>query len=471
MIEKIETILFQFQDCFSHKAAFNWFVIIIAGFIIRFDHHGVSSIIRWLFLDPKHYDVLCHFFRANSWNLETLTAKWNSLVLANYPIPEFNGRILLIGDGIKICKEATKMPGVKKLHQDSENSGKGAYILGHHFNFVGVLVGWTQKYFCLPLHGRIHEGIDGVRPDEGIGKHPASIVTRMAYLIVQTAINTGKLCYAALDSYFATGPMFLILKTAVNEKGEQIAHIVTRAKKNYVAFFDCQFSETRFHENDKFKLIDWFECPELFEKITLTYQEQVKTVEYYCNNYLWKPVGDFVRFVWVKDGDDRYLLMSSDLNIPVADFISAYLFRAKVETMFRFLKHLLGGFCYHFWTKLFPKISRGEELDFSTLPKAQQDKITETVEAIERFVNLAGIAFGLLEYLALTHASEIWEKYAGWLRTSSSGIPSEGVVQNVIQAEFFSSLGKVPNNRTLQIIEQKKRECLRNDGVSLRAPT
>jgi len=75
---------------------------------------------------------------------------------------------------------------------------------------------------------------------------------------------------------------------------------------------------------------------------------------------------------------------------------------------------------------------------------------------IERFVNLAGIAFGLLKYLAITHVSEIWVKYAGWLRTSSSGIPSEGVVQNVIQAEFFSSLGKVPNNRTLQIIEQKK---------------
>ncbi len=458
MIEKIETILFQFQDCFSNKLAFNWLVIIIAGFIIRFDHHGVSSVIRWLFLDPKHYNSLCHFFRTKSWNLEKLLAKWTSLVLTYYPLPRFNGRLLVIGDGIKICKESAKMPGVKKLHQNSENSGKGTYIFGHHFNFVGILVGNVSKFLCLPLHGQIHEGIDGVREDEGIGKHPASIVTRMAWLIVKTVQNTGQLCYVAVDSYFSTGPMFLILKTAVNEKGEQIAHIVTRAKKSYVAFFDCNFSETRFHDNDKFKLIDWFESPELFNKISLTYQGQIKTVEYYCNNYLWKPVGDFLRFVWIKDGDDRYILMSSDLNIPVADFITIYMYRSKIETMFLFLKHLIGGFCYHFWTKVFPKISRKEELDYSALHEVQQDKIVETVEAIERFVNLAGIAFGLLGYLALNHASEVWEQYAGWLRTSSSSIPSEGVVQSVIQAEFFSSLGKVPNSRTLQIIARKKRE-------------
>ena len=239
MIEKIETIIFQFQGCFSNKLAFNWFVIVIAGFIIRFDHHGVSSIIRWLFLDPTHYNCLRHFFRANSWDVEKLTAKWTSLVLKYYPLPKFNDRVLLIGDGIKICKESKKIPGVKKLHQNSENSGKGSYIFGHHINFVGILVGTVKKFLCLPLHGQIHEGIDGVRQDQGIGKHPASIVTRMAWLIVKIAQNTGRLCYATVDSYFATGPMFLILKTAVNEKGEQIAHIVTRAKKNWLFGNSC----------------------------------------------------------------------------------------------------------------------------------------------------------------------------------------------------------------------------------------
>jgi len=37
------------------------------------------------------------------------------------------------------------MPGVKRLHQDSDNSGKGATIWGHHFGYVGLLIGHLKK--------------------------------------------------------------------------------------------------------------------------------------------------------------------------------------------------------------------------------------------------------------------------------------------------------------------------------------
>jgi hypothetical protein len=30
--------------------------------------------------------------------------------------------VVLLGDGIKVAKEAERMPGVKKLHQESDNS-------------------------------------------------------------------------------------------------------------------------------------------------------------------------------------------------------------------------------------------------------------------------------------------------------------------------------------------------------------
>ena len=41
---------------------------------------------------------------------------------------------------IKVCKEAKKMPGVKKLHQESANSGKGETITGHHIGSVGIII-------------------------------------------------------------------------------------------------------------------------------------------------------------------------------------------------------------------------------------------------------------------------------------------------------------------------------------------
>ena len=87
-----------------------------------------------------------------------------------------------------------------------------------------------------------------------------------------------------------------------------------------------------------------------------------------------------------------------------------------------------------------PKLSRKIKTDLSTLDETAINKVRVVVEAIERFVNIAGIALGLLQYQALTHADEIWNSYTGWLRTRSSEIPSEAVVQSSIQTEFFSSI-------------------------------
>jgi len=46
MISEISRILLKFRGCFSRQAAFDWFVIVIFGFIVRIDHYGVSSFVR-----------------------------------------------------------------------------------------------------------------------------------------------------------------------------------------------------------------------------------------------------------------------------------------------------------------------------------------------------------------------------------------------------------------------------------------
>lgn len=152
MIGEISSILLLFRDCFSRIAAFNWFVVIIMGFIVRLDHHGVTSMIRWLSLDASLYTALLSFFRASSWRLSRIQEKWRQIVLTQCPLLAVGGRYLIAGDGIKISKEAEKMPGVKRLHQESDNSGKAPYIYGHHFGVLGILAGWVKKnLLCTPL--------------------------------------------------------------------------------------------------------------------------------------------------------------------------------------------------------------------------------------------------------------------------------------------------------------------------------
>lgn len=145
MIKEISLILLQFRDCFSRGAAFNWFVIVIMGFIVRVDHHGVTSLIRWLGLKPSLYTALLSFFRTSSWHLKSIQNRWLQIVISRCPLLTIANRYLIVGDGIKVAKEAQKMPAVKKLHQESQNSSKSPYIYGHHHGVLGILAGWVKK--------------------------------------------------------------------------------------------------------------------------------------------------------------------------------------------------------------------------------------------------------------------------------------------------------------------------------------
>ena len=457
MFGVIDSILLEFRPCFSRGATFNWFCIILYGFVLRLDHQGASSFIRWLFLDPQLYDPMLHFFRASSWHLESIMAQWLRVVIERFPIIEFNGRPLIVGDGIKVAKEAWKMPAVKTLHQESNNSSKPEFIRGHHFGFVGLLVGSAKKAFCCPLQGELHEGVEGISPSEGLNGNPPTLITRMARLVVRKASQMGRCCYVTLDAYFAVGPTFLVFKETVDESGRQLVHLITRAKDNTVGYFDWPEATKRYREKDKHPLIDFFDCPASFVEAPITTYGLTRNIRYCCVDLLWKPIQSLVRFVLVIDGKGRYILMCSDLELDPVQIIMIYSFRAKIESMFLVIKHLLGAFSYHFWTKAYPVLKRGQQLDASALCVHQVEKMRAAVRAIEAFVNLAAITLGLLQYLSLSRGAKIWDSYQGWLRTYSSDLPSEGVVQSVLQAEFFASR-EVPSDGTLRLIRTRGRE-------------
>ena len=145
MISEISRILAGFRPCFSRVAAFNWFVTIVFGFIVRIDLCGASSFVRWLGIKPTLYTSMLSFFRASSWQLQDILQCWWRIVIERSPLPKIDGRLILAGDGIKISKEAEKMPAVKRLHQESDNSGKTPYIYGHHWGVIGVLAGRVKK--------------------------------------------------------------------------------------------------------------------------------------------------------------------------------------------------------------------------------------------------------------------------------------------------------------------------------------
>ena len=163
MLKFIEKVLCHFEPCFSRKGAFHWFVVIIIGLIVRTDHLGVTSVVRDLALAPGCYDSILHFFRASSWSLESIRKHWFSVVKKYAPLYMKGDFHVLVGDGVKKSKEGRRMPGVKKLFQESENFAKPEYIHGHMFGELGILAGNINNWAYIPLSIRFHDGLQTVR--------------------------------------------------------------------------------------------------------------------------------------------------------------------------------------------------------------------------------------------------------------------------------------------------------------------
>ena len=144
--------IWRLRPAFSRLQTFLWFATAVAGFTVRTDMLGVTSIVRALNLNARYYNALVDHFHSAAVKLDQLTALWTQVMLRLFPQPlRINGRLVLVGDGIKIPKCGRKMPAVKRLHQQSESNTKPEYIMGHSLQAVSILVHAAASLFAVPL--------------------------------------------------------------------------------------------------------------------------------------------------------------------------------------------------------------------------------------------------------------------------------------------------------------------------------
>lgn len=474
MIREVSDLLMEFYSCFSRQSSFFWFVITVFGLIVRNDAYGVTSMIRWLSLKPALYLTYLNFFRASSWKLEEIQQRWSRIVQSRCPLVTIGDAFLLVGDGIKVAKEAHRMPAVKKLHQESDNSSKPPYIFGHHFGVLGLLVGNAKKMFCVPLMAELHEGVETIREFQGKGspavngRDKLSLTTLMASFASRLTRQLGHRCIVVLDAYFAVGPSFLVAQELLDSGGNRMLHLITRAKRNVVAYEDQPPKTGKKGRpplyGKKLNLMQLF-ClrADQFRPAVMNIYSQSKTVSFLCLDLLWKPTKGKMRFVLVMDGTDRFILMCSNLNLDPLDIIKAYSYRFKIEVSFKVMKHVIGAFCYHFWTKALPKLSKKTANDLATVVcEKNQRLIAQAANAIEGFVNFGCIATGILQIIALNYDKLVWKNYYGWLRTITSEIPSEETVRSVIQENFFHNFRVFKDTLIYAIIMEKSSKTFRN---------
>jgi hypothetical protein len=70
----------------------------------------VSSVVRTLGLVPRCYDRLLDFFHSSAVDVDRLTVHWTQRALALLPVHRFAGKLVLLGDGIKIASPGPIWP-------------------------------------------------------------------------------------------------------------------------------------------------------------------------------------------------------------------------------------------------------------------------------------------------------------------------------------------------------------------------
>lgn len=457
--------LFDFRVCFTRKAAFEWFTVIIMGFIIGSEHVGVTSIIRALCLDSRHYESILHFFRATSWDIEAIRRKWISLVKTNAPLMEMEGYNILAGDGVKQPKEARKMPGVKKMHQESENVSKAEYIFGHLFGAVGVLAGDIEKMFCIPLSATIQDGVKVIREWTGSVAAKLSHVEQVIHIAGECTKELGK-SIIVLDRLFLSVNALNACMKYINKSGEWILHIVTKAKSSIVAYEEPIKHAGKGRPRKKGKAITLWTLFDSkiteFQKLQVKIYNEIQTVRCMTLDLLWgKKLYIKLRFVLVILEDGRKsILVSTKLDLTAIQIIQLYSWRFKIEVQFKQLKHTLGGFAYHFWSKYMPKLMRFALAKTDLLkdicdPHAKE-LITSTLKAIEGYMMFACIALGMLQLIALKFGTKIKFSSFLWLRTKTNDIPTESTIIRYLSKTIFRIIEKYKDLGIYQIIRSKQ---------------
>ena len=226
--------LFQaFAPCFTAPSfayfqSYMWALMVVEG------RKCMTRLARCAFFHQRDLSSWERFLAEHRWSLSAVTDRLVTLVVSKLGDKlQVHGAYLLGKDTTLVAKTATRMPGVQKWKDHSDNADRGTYLIGHHWNLVGLISPWESRWLCWPLVMRLVPGLKGARQwMVGDTVEPMSFWDAAIAAILEVTRGLGEASVRVVaDAYYSKAPF-------LNGLLARGIHVISRLRKDAVGWDD-----------------------------------------------------------------------------------------------------------------------------------------------------------------------------------------------------------------------------------------
>lgn len=381
-------LLFQvFAPCFT-APSFAYFQSYVWALMVVEDRKCMTRIARCVFFHQRELSSWERFLAEHRWSLRAVTVSLVTLVVAKLGAQlQVHGAYLLGKDTTLVAKTTTRMVGVQKWKDHSDNADRGTYLVGHHWNLVGLISPWGTRWLCGPLVMRLVPGLKGARQwSVGDAMEPLSFWDAAIAAILEVTRCLGEAPVRVVaDAYYAKAPFL----NGLRARG---IDVISRLRKDAVGWDDPEPRPSGTRGRKPRYGRQWLLASLLTAQTPtrerLTLYGKLTEVVFVVRDVWLRDVTQKVRVVVLEGAKEPLLLVSTDLALSALQIIELYGARFSIELTIRDLKQHFGLGDYQCTTTL----------------------------AILRFVHLACLAFCLWRLALVEHLT------AGWLQVTSTRV-------------------------------------------------
>jgi DDE superfamily endonuclease len=364
---------------FAYFQAYVWALMVVEG------RKCLTRLARCAFFHHRDLSSWERFLAEHRWSVAATTERLVRLVVERLGEQlKVHGAYLVGTDTTLVAKTATRMLGVQKWKDHSDNADRGAYLVGHHWTRVGLISAWGTRWLCWPLLMRLVPGLQGARQWlVGATVEPMNFWDAAIAALWEVRRCLGEVAVRVVaDAYYSKAPF-------LNGLRAHNIHVISRLRKDAVGWDDPtppppgkRGPKPRYGRKRTLATLLTTEPP---TRVHPTLYGKLTEVGCVVRDVWLRDVTQKVRVVVIEGAKEPLVLVSTDLALSALQIIEIYGARFSLELTIRDLKQHFGLGDYQCTTTL----------------------------AILRFVHLACLAFCLWRLALIENLT------AGWLQVTS----------------------------------------------------